>query len=442
MSILKPRSIYKQFHQKLVIATSFLIVILSFIFYGYTKSTIFDEIQDSLLSDAELIAQISKTSEVNPNFDIITLSGINVDIVRLQHIPESSYTTFKIKDSDYMQILYPFDLSKNQYIKIVKNIDSSIEMLNKIFNNLILICLGGFIMVILYAFTVSKTLLKPILEITKRLSNMDENYLTQIKKDNLPIEVHPLANSINSLMARIETNIKFKKELFIGVAHELKTPLAVMKLKNEVTLMKKREAEKYQETMKLTVEQIDDMNKMISSILDIGRAEGAQFEKPEEIDLVKYLQRKTNDYRMLSAKKKIVLTFFSNVNYHIVSIQPTLINQIIQNFVQNAIKFTADDKSIALRLEKTKDVTTLTITDEGSGIDESIDLFAPFKRMGKESGAGLGLFLAKNAADALGAAIFLKNREDGKQGCVATLVLPNTIAVKGASVKKEQRAQF
>lgn len=442
MSILKPKSIYKQFHQKLVIATSFLIIILSFIFYGYTKSTIFDEIQDSLLSDAKLISKVSKTSEVNPKFDIITLSGINVDIVRLEHIPEPSYTTFKIKDSEYMQILYPFDSNKNQYIKIVKNIDSSIEMLNKIFNNLILICLGGFIMVILYAFTVSKTLLKPILEITKKLSNMDENYLTQIKKDNLPIEVHPLANSINSLMARIETNIKFKKELFIGVAHELKTPLAVMKLKNEVTLMKKREPEKYQETMKLTVEQIDDMNKMISSILDIGRAEGAQFEKPEEIDLVKYLQRKTNDYRMLSAKKKIVLTFFSNVNYHIVSIQPTLLNQIIQNFVQNAIKFTDDDKSIALRLEKTKDVTTLTITDEGSGIDESVDLFAPFKRMGEESGAGLGLFLAKNAADALGAAIFLKNREDGKQGCVATLVLPNTIAVKGASPKKEQRARF
>ncbi len=69
---------------------------------------------------------------------------------------------------------------------------------------------------------------------------MDENYLTQINKNNLPIEFHPLANSINSLTTRIETNIRFKKELFIGVAHELKTPLAVMKLKNEVALMKKK----------------------------------------------------------------------------------------------------------------------------------------------------------------------------------------------------------
>lgn len=427
---MQTKSIYKQFHQKLVIATSFLIIILSFIFYGYTKSTIFDELKDSLVSDAKLIAEISKASEVNPKFDIITLSGTNVDIVTLKHIPASSYITFKVKKSDYMQILYPFDLSKNQYIKIVKNIDSSIQMLNKIFNNLLLISLGGLIMVVLYAFTVSKTLLKPIIQITNKLSNMDENYLTQINKNNLPIEFHPLANSINSLTTRIETNIRFKKELFIGVAHELKTPLAVMKLKNEVALMKKREAEKYQETMKLTIEQINDMNKMISSILDVGRAEGAQFEKPEEVDLVQYLQRKTNDYRMLSAKKKIILTFFSNVNHHEVYLQPTLLNQIIQNFVQNAIKFTPDDKSIAIRLEKNKDITTISITDEGKGIDESIDLFAPFKRMGEESGAGLGLFLAKNAADALGAEIFLKNRTDDKHGCVATIILPNTIASK------------
>lgn len=428
---MQAKSIYKQFYRQLILATSLFLIIISFIFYGYTKSTILEELKETLQADAELILKISKNSDVNAdNFNIITHNGINVDILTLEHTPEIPYTTYKIKKNHYMQILYPFDESKKQYIKIVKNINSSIDMLNKIFNNILLVSLGGIIMVILYAFTMSKTLLKPILQITKKLSNMDENFLTQINKKNLPIEFHPLANSINSLTTRIEANIKFKKELFIGVAHELKTPLAVMKLKNEVTLMKPREPQKYQDTMKLTIEQINDMNKMISSILDIGRAEGAQFEKPEEIDLVKYLQRKTNDYRMLSAKKKIVLTFFSNVNHHEIFVQATLLNQIIQNFVQNAIKFTPDDKSIAIRMEKIKEVTTITVTDDGSGIDESIDLFAPFKRMGEKSGAGLGLFLAKNAADAISASISLKNRTDGQSGCVATLILPNTTVTK------------
>ncbi len=425
------KSIYKQFYQKLILATSLLIIILSFIFYGYTKSTIYEELKDSLRADAELITKISKNSNTNTNnFSVITHNGINVDIIILKHVPQNPFTAYKIKKNNFMQILHPFDKEKNQYIKISKNIDSSIQMLNKIFNNLFLISLGGLIMVILYAFTVSKTLLKPIIQLTKKLSNMDENFLTQINKNNLPIEFHPLANSINSLTTRIETNIRFKKELFIGVAHELKTPLAVMKLKNEVTLMKEREPAKYKETLKLSVDQINDMNKMISSILDIGRAEGAQFEKAEELDLVQYLQRKTNDYRMLSAKKKIILTFFANVNHHEVFVQPTLLNQIIQNFVQNAIKFTPDDKAIAIRLEKIKNSTVISITDEGQGINEEIDLFAPFKRMGEESGAGLGLFLAKNASDALGATITLKNRTDGKTGCIATVILTNTPACK------------
>ena len=56
------------------------------------------------------------------------------------------------------------------------------------------------------------------------------------------------------------------------------------------------------------------------------------------------------------------------------------------------------------------------------GIDESKDLFAPFKRYGNKGGAGLGLFLAKGAAQALGAEISIKNRE-GASGAVASLVL-------------------
>ena len=53
----------------------------------------------------------------------------------------------------------------------------------------------------------------------------------------------------------------YQKELFVGVAHELKTPLAVMKTKNEVTLIKPRESEKYIETLKNNNEAIDHMNK-------------------------------------------------------------------------------------------------------------------------------------------------------------------------------------
>ncbi|MDZ7817111.1 MAG: HAMP domain-containing sensor histidine kinase [Aliarcobacter sp.] len=422
--MMESKSIYKQFYNKLIIATSLFIITLSFIFYEYARSTVYDDIQENMLKHAK---QIYVASFSTQTFEAIKNDNVSIDLVDNSILKNFKFQNYQKDGNYYIKLLYPFDLENKKFLQIIKNISLERELLySVIFKNLFILAIPGFILMLLYSLAVSKSLLKPIIQINKKLSNMDENTLTQIDKKDLPIEFHSLANSINSLTNRIETYVKFKKELFIGAAHELKTPLAVMKLKNEVTLKKKREIEQYEETLKLTIKSIDDMNIMISSILDIGRTEGAQFEQNIELDLVEYMKKKANDYRMLSAQKNIIITFFSNVNHLNTSIQVTLFNQILQNFVQNAIKFTPNEKSIAIRLKKTKEEIIITVTDEGIGIDEKVDLFAPFKRIGNQSGVGLGLFLAKNASDALRAKITLKNRDDGKTGCIAKLVLNNT----------------
>jgi two-component system OmpR family sensor kinase len=164
------------------------------------------------------------------------------------------------------------------------------------------------------------------------------------------------------------------------------------------------------------------MNKMITSFLDIGRQEGAQFEKPVEIDMIAFLESKLKDYKLLTTEKNINLEFFTNTDEFSTIIQPTLVVQIIQNFVQNAIKFSPKDSTIKVIAKRKNDTLKISVIDEGSGIDENIDLFAPFKRIGNQAGAGLGLFLAKSAADALGAVINLKNRKDGATGTVASII--------------------
>jgi two-component system OmpR family sensor kinase len=429
---MEAKSIYKQFYTKLIIATSLFIITLSFIFYEYTRSTVYENIQEIMLQDAKEIylASLNKKLTKN-NFKPMENNNVTIDLISNINLVKHKFYIYKKNKNYYIKLIYPLNLKEKQFLRINKNINFERDLLYSIiFKNLFILAIPGFILMLLYSLAVSKSLLKPIIQINKKLSNMDESSLTQIDKKDLPIEFHSLSNSINSLTNRIETYVKFKKELFIGAAHELKTPLAVMKLKNEVTLMKKREADAYEETLRLTVKQIDDMNIMISSILDIGRAEGAQFEQTIDLDLVEYMKKKSNDYRMLSAQKNIIITFFSNVNLLKTSIQITLFNQILQNFVQNAIKFTPENKSISIRLKKTKSKIVITVIDEGSGIDEKIDLFAPFKRYGNQSGVGLGLFLAKNAADALRARISLSNRKDGKTGCIAKLVINNTSELK------------
>ncbi len=418
------KSILRTFHRQLIVATTLFIILLSLIFYGFTKATIYEELQEELIQDAQLIYRMSVTSTISPNeYRIIANKDAEVDIVTVKGLDQLSFRQFNKGDEHYIEILYPLHPETSQFIKIVKNTSSANKMLNKIFNNLLLISVGGFIMILIYTLTLSRALLHPILQITRNLSKMNENFLTQINPKLLPIEFHPLAHSINQLTNKIQNHITYQKELFIGAAHELKTPLAVIKLKSEVTLRKKREAEKYEETIKLTIDSVNDMNLMIGSILDMGRHEGAKFEVPQQMDVLEFLANKQNDYEMLAKQKGIEFEKDCSEDKFITSIQPTLLIHIVQNFIQNAIKFTDKGKTIKIKSVVENEVLKMQIIDEGCGIDEDIDLFAPFARVGDKPGAGLGLFLAKSSADTIGADIMLKNRTDGIQGTVASIIL-------------------
>ncbi|MBK6548153.1 MAG: HAMP domain-containing histidine kinase [Arcobacter sp.] len=409
---MESRSIYKQFYLKLIFATSLFLIILSFIFFEYTKNSFYDNIQDNLLFQAK---QIEKGYISFDKFQNVISSSQIIELVENNKNTTKQIEFSKFSKSDKSFIRLEFLMHDNAILQITKDISLEKDILYLIiFKNFFALAIPGFIFMLIYALIVAKSLLKPIVQINKKLSNMDENSLSQIDKKDLPEEFLTLANSINSLTNRIGTYLKFKKELFIGIAHELKTPLAVMKLKNELMLKKPREISQYEDAIRLTIKEIDGMNVMISSILDIGRTEGAQFEQAKNIDLVEFIKYKTNDYNMLAAKKSITIKFSSNVSSFQIIIQETLFNQILQNFVQNAIKFTPNGKTIKIKLKKIDDKVILNVIDEGIGIDENIDVFAPFKKVGKENGVGLGLYLAKIASDALNAKISIKNREDGK----------------------------
>lgn len=418
---MESRSIYKQFYIKLIFATSLFLIILSFIFFEYTKNSFYDNFQDNLLFQAK---QIEKGYISFDKFQNVISSSQIIELIENNKNTTKQIEFSKFSKGDKFFIRLEFLMHDNAILQITKDISLEKDILYLIiFKNFFALAIPGFIFMLIYALIVAKSLLKPIVQINKKLSNMDENSLSQIDKKDLPEEFLTLANSINSLTNRIGTYLKFKKELFIGIAHELKTPLAVMKLKNELMLKKTREISQYEDAIRLTIKEIDGMNVMISSILDIGRTEGAQFEQAKNIDLVEFIKYKTNDYNMLAAKKSITIKFSSNVSSLQMMIQETLFNQILQNFVQNAIKFTPNGKTIKIKLKKIDDKVTLNVIDEGIGIDENIDVFAPFKKVGKENGVGLGLYLAKIASDALNAKISIKNREDGKNGAIAKLEL-------------------
>lgn len=422
------RSIRQSFLIQLIIASSSLILLFSSILYFYIEKSIIDEKYHELsvyAKNATSNESIYGSSVPTPDEYL----GLNIEIMYLntQHLNLDFYETTK-NNKSYLTLIHPFNFDELSYLKITKDITATRTLLNKIFNYLLVINIAGFLLVIIYAIGLSKMLVSPVKTLSNKLSNMNEHLMRPIIVEELPEEFEPLGATINHLILRIQNFVKYQKELFIGTAHELKTPLAVIKLKNQVTLIKKRTPEEYIEALKVTNKTVDEMNIIVSNILNIGRQEGMQLDKPQEVDVITLLRQKADDFNLLAANEDKTLEMSFEPNGFMAILQVGLLNQIVQNFLQNALKFTPKDKRVILKSSLNSYGLLIEVIDEGCGIDESSDLFAPFKREGNKSGVGLGLFLAKSAADALGAKISIKNRTDGITGTISSLNLNSKLS--------------
>ena len=400
-----------------------LIAVVSVMLYHYIRVTVFQSVVSEFNQQAT--AYKNNPQNFNPNnlktftIEIPNKTLATVKVGELKG--EKPYLVMqKIKDKSTTTLTTRLDDSN--YLVLEKETTLQSQIVEEIFIDIIIVNVTAILLVLFYALFLSRMLLIPIKILSHKLTNLDEKFLKEIDIKSLPDEFLPLGNSINRLITRIQTFVLYQKELFVGVAHELKTPLAVMKTKNEVTLLKPRDSEKYIEALKSNNEAINGMNTMIGSVLEIGRQEGAQFEEPENTDVIAFLKKLCKNYEVLAKGNDKNLALDLKPEILNLNIQTSLLTHIVQNFVQNAIKFSPKNSTITIssRLEKSKFI--IEVTDEGVGIDENKDLFAPFKRYGNKGGAGLGLFLAKGAAQALGAEISIKNRENAN-GAVASLVL-------------------
>ena len=332
------------------------------------------------------------------------------------------YKLYTHDEKEYIR-LNLYYAPKKLYYSIARNITYEKSLITKIYTMMLIFILIGIVLILLYANHLSKKLMLPLQQLTEKFSAMHENLLDKIDTASLPYEFVSLADSINLLITKVSTSIRYRQELYIGTAHELKTPLAVMRLKNQITLMKYKKHDNIKETLDQNIESIDTLNAMIHSLLEYGRAEGAQFEQPKRVNLITLMMKKCEEYELLAHSQDRNFIYHFEIPHFRINVQSLLFMQIFQNFVQNALKFTPKDGLVSLNTRMDLNNFIIEITDEGEGIDESKDLFAPFQRSLESTGAGLGLFLAQNAAESMGVIISLENRKD-QQGAIASIKFP------------------
>jgi two-component system OmpR family sensor kinase len=356
------------------------------------------------------------------------LNSLNIDI-ELQEAPFLKFKPryFRIIKRDnryYIQGFFAYNFTTQTYLVLTKDITKKINLQNVVYKAVILVNIASLIIIIAYAFILSKMLLRPINVVSKKIAKMNETKLTKLDLNTLPREFQSLGVAINSLLNRVESFIHYKKELSIGTAHELKTPLAVMKTKAQVALLKRdKSIDSLEEALRQNIKSIDTLNSTIESILAFGRAEGAQFEEKVEIDIIKLIDEMVEEFEIVAIKEEKFISKRLKPDSLKIKIQPSLFRQILQNLLQNAIRFTPKSSRILVLTFVCKNSLVIRVKDSGVGIPKDFDIFAPFKRSRDSSGTGLGLFLAKSAANSIGAKLYLKNKLQ-KNGAIATIIIP------------------
>ncbi|GHV07187.1 hypothetical protein AGMMS50229_13490 [Campylobacterota bacterium] len=372
------------------------------------ENSVYGEVERRMLEDAEKLAVDWHALLPQYTIDYLENGGWKRHFFETEEGGVSGY-----------HLVYPLE---NGAVMLTLEIGYERAMLDNVKQVVIIANFISLIFIPLIAQLYSYFLAQPINRLGKELSLMDEHTLSEVDTAHLPSEFVPLGKTLNRLLILIHTHISYQRQLFIGLAHELKTPLAVIRARNDVTLLKEREPERYKETIRQTNDTIGEMNKMTRTILEFGHAEYAQFDHSELLDIVNRLRLKCADFELLAKEQNRELVKAIEPQSLLIHTRPTLISHIVQNLFSNALKYTPKNGKITIASRAENQKFIIEVIDEGDGIGTDFDPFAPFVGKGELRGSGLGLFLAKNAAIALGGTLKITNREDAK-GAIATFTM-------------------
>ena len=194
-----------------------------------------------------------------------------------------------------------------------------------------------------------------------------------------------------------------QQNFMMAVTHELKTPIAVTKLNLETLQKHRLDEQKQQRIIQSALQETGRLDTLANNILIASQLEGGGYIRAkEELDLSMLVQRIVQELRHRYPDRKWVDTLEPECS---LSGDPLLLQMLVSNLAENAIKYSPREGAITVTLKKDRGHILLTVKDEGAGIpdEEKKKIFDKFYRTGQEKtrstqGTGLGLYLCRKIA--------------------------------------------
>jgi len=452
---------YVSFRWKLLSTYLILIIILFFILINVTTNYLLDwhinERQEELIEDTKQIADdisyylsvydssiyknylenvadkygdslnrriivLDKAKRVvadsNDEYNFLTLDLEEIEKSLNGEISTNNYYFNDIGNVMYLGYPVMFENEINGSVFISSSINNLYENVNLLIYRIKVLLMVVSFLIILGLYLLTYFFLKPINKFYPAIENIKKGDLGQKVDINTRDEFNLLGEAFNSMTVRLNEVDKQREEFVSNVSHELKTPLASIKLLTENLLIQENTEKKvYREFLKDINDEIDRLNSIVTELLSLVDLDKNKLKlNYQNIYLNSILEKIVEQLNPLAKEKNIKLKL-EEINIIQIKIDKDKIKQAIINIVHNAIKYSEENTVVKISLYLDKNYATIKVKDTGYGIPkESIPyifdrLYRVDKaRSRKTGGTGLGLSISKQIINMHHGTINVKSR--------------------------------
>ena len=295
----------------------------------------------------------------------------------------------------------------------------------KILNKILFFDLVSFPIILLFvlgiAYLNAQQYLAPIrkiIQVTRHISIRDLNQRLTFKADPSD-EMGQLRDTLNHLFDRLQTQINEIKQFTDNASHQLMSPLTVMKTELEFITRRKHQNSECRQSFEVLIQQTDRMIDIVKTLLILAKDDQAGQTENAVFPIEKILNRLKSFYPERVRFPKEVSNLFLKGN-------PDYFLMALQNIIDNALKYSSEDKDVDVELQTARQQVRIRIKDQGPGIpdDEKRRIFERFYRGRQTSdkeGYGLGLSLVESVIKNMEGKVVVKDNKP--HGTVFEIVL-------------------
>lgn len=321
------------------------------------------------------------------------LSSMGADLLGYHSVPLGHY---------HWRVFMLHDPLASKWILVAERDDVRGELVEKIAMRSLLPDLIGLPLLALLVWVAVGMGLLPLQQMVNFLKNRDPDNLAPLVLAPLPSELEPMAASLNRLLQQVNVLLEREKRFLADAAHELRTPLAVLRIHAQ-NAVSAASAEERDAALAQLIGGVDRATRVVTQLLTLARLEPNAVQLAmQTFDLAAFVRQELAELIPLALERdqELTLELDDTADLLLRGDAPSL-GILLQNLVGNALQYTPEGGRIQIALQGQGDSLLLSVQDSGPGVpqEQREQLFQRFYRQGPGQGAGLGLSIVQRIVE-------------------------------------------